>query len=110
MGLVVCGANNSQSSVGRASTVSLQTLNFNALSLQWVETDYSTQWCFDNFIQHRCVQILIICTFATHLFEGRSTTDLCMFWSDETERNGSYTHTPLLGGITILLVFWVNYQ
>jgi len=23
------------------------------LFFQWVETDYSMQWCFDNFIQHR---------------------------------------------------------
>jgi len=23
---------------------------------QWVETGYSTQWCFENFIQHRSMK------------------------------------------------------
>jgi len=26
------------------------------LWLQWVETGYSTQWCFENFIQHRSMK------------------------------------------------------
>ena len=24
--------------------------------MQWYETDYSTQWCFENFIQHRSMK------------------------------------------------------
>ena len=24
--------------------------------MQWVETGYSTQWCFENFIQHRSMK------------------------------------------------------
>jgi len=24
--------------------------------IQWVETGYSTQWCFENFVQHRSMK------------------------------------------------------
>lgn len=24
--------------------------------LQWADTDYSTQWCYENFIQHRSMK------------------------------------------------------
>ena len=26
------------------------------LCVEWVETGYSTQWCFENFIQHRSMK------------------------------------------------------
>ena len=30
--------------------------NISLLFFQWVETDFSTQWCFENFIQHRSMR------------------------------------------------------
>ena len=26
------------------------------VDFQWLETDFSTQWCFENFIQHRSMK------------------------------------------------------
>ena len=31
-------------------------INGCCLLLQWMETGYSTQWCYENFIQHRSMK------------------------------------------------------
>jgi len=34
----------------------IKTFDIIVLCVQWVETGYSTQWCYENFIQHRSMK------------------------------------------------------
>ena len=37
-------------------TTRVNTYSLSFLFAQWADTDYSTQWCYENFIQHRSMK------------------------------------------------------
>ena len=40
----------------RSTDPGVNTYSLSFLFAQWADTDYSTQWCYENFIQHRSMK------------------------------------------------------
>lgn len=72
---------------------------------QWADTDFSTQWCYENYIQYRCELfmqsfILIVLLFFQH-FVRNCGFCYCMFFMKSTRK---FIYLRFLGFVMLFLV------